>query len=92
MSGCAESRLPSLLSLPISFPLFCKLVQLGMRCLGTLGGIEVAMGGIEVAMGVLGTIVGLLRPQQHRLTHLKRAKMMSGATIADYDRDGDRDL
>jgi hypothetical protein len=85
MSGCAESRLPSLLSLPISFPLFCKLVQLGMRCLGTLGG-------IEVAMGVLGTIVGLLRPQQHRLTHLKRAKMMSGATIADYDRDGDRDL
>ena len=73
MSGWAESRLPSLLSLPTSFPLFCRLVQLGMRCPGTLGG-------IEVAMGVLGTTV-LFRPQQHRLTHLRRAKMMSSATM-----------
>ena len=73
MSGWAESRLPSLLSLPTSFPLFCKLDQLGMRCPGTLGM-------IEVTTGVLGT-VGLLRPQQHRLTHLRRAKMMSSSMM-----------
>lgn len=45
-----------------------------MRCPGTLDG-------IEVTMGVLGMICGLLRPQQHRLTHLRRPKMMSSATM-----------
>lgn len=71
MSGCAESRLtPS----PKPFLLFCKLVQLGMRCPGTLGGIAVVMTGWR-------TTFGLLRPQQHRLIHLRREKMMSSTTM-----------
>lgn len=71
MSGCAESRL---LCSPKSVLLFCKLVQLGMR-------VPVTFGGIAVAMTGWGTTFGLLRPQQHRLTHLRRAKRMSSATI-----------
>ena len=62
MSGCAESRL---LSPTTSFPGAWRLVQLGMRCPGTLDG-------IAVAMGVVGATIGLLRPQQHRLIHLRR--------------------
>lgn len=71
MSGCAESRL---LCSPKSFLLFCKLVQLGMRCPVTFGGIAVAMTG-------WGTTFGLPRPQQHRLIHLRRPMMMSSAIM-----------
>ena len=45
-------------------------VQLGIRCPGTLDGIVVVMGDLGT------TTFGLLRPQQHRLTHLRREKMM----------------
>jgi hypothetical protein len=64
ISRGAESRL---LSLPTEFPLFCRLVQLVICCAVTLDGITVPMGG-------LGTIFGLLRPQQHRLRHLRRLR------------------
>jgi len=77
MSGCEELFLPCLpglrTSFVLSFVLFCRLVQLGIRCPGTLDG-------IAATTGVLGT-TGLLRPQQHRLTHRRREKMMSSSTM-----------